>query len=415
MAGAVERPAVLPSHAHIPAGLDDLIQGLAGAPAVVRQIQEEHVGALGHGHVHAVVVLPDVVTGVFAVALQHLKKFGDPLSALVGIGPDQGVHGQHVHLVVVGGVAVGGDPVAQIFVIDDVIAADQARQVEGLGGGVDGHGVLLGPVVDHECGGVLVAGIGDVGPDLVADHEALVGLKDLHGLLQLPALPHPPGGVVGGAEDGQMDVVGLQLGVHVLVVHAPHAVFILFQRAVHRGAAQVFHVGGEAHIGGAVKQNLVAGGGQGLHRAGDTAVDAVLVADILPFQIPEAVALGLPLDDLFVINIRSGKIAIKRVLGPLNDSGGDGGTGGKVHIGHPHRDGVEAVLGGVGLVAPHLVSDPLHRLGVFAAAVNDGCKVVFHNKTSSFSPHSRYRLGRAQSSPACGQPGHRAKPISFSG
>ena len=287
---------------------------------------------------------------------------------------------------------MGGDPVAQIFVIDDVIAADQARQVEGLGGGVDGHGVLPGPVVDHEGGSVLVAGIGDVGPDLVADHEALVGLKDLHGLLQLPALPHPPGGVVGGAEDSQMNVVGLQLGVHILVVHAPDAVFILFQRAVHRGAAQIFHVGGEAHIGGAVKQNLVAGGGQGLHRAGDTAVDAVLVADVLPFQIPEAVAFGLPADDGVVIGVAGEEVAIEGVLGPLNHGGGDGRAGGEVHIRHPHGDGVEALLGSIGLVAPDLAANALHGGGILAAPVNERCKIELHDKTSFLKSKGNYKI-----------------------
>ena len=227
---------------------------------------------------------------------------------------------------------------------------------------------------------MLVAGVSDVSPDLVADHKALVGLKDLHGLLQLPAFPHPPGGVVRGAEDGQMDVVLLQLGVHVLVVHAPHAVLVLLEGAVYRGAAQALHIGGEAHIGGGVEQDLVAGGGEGLHRAGDAAVDAVLVADVLPFQIPEAVALGLPADDGIIIGAAGEKVAVQRVLGPLNDGGRHGGAGGEVHVRHPHGDGVKALLGGVGYDRPQfLVPDALHCGCVLSVTVDDGCKIVFHD------------------------------------
>ena len=73
---------------------------------------------------------------------------------------------------------------------------------------------------------------GDVRPDLIGDDDTLVGLKNLHSFFQLPPLPDPAGGIMGRAEDSQMDVVGLQLGVHVLVVHTPDPLLIQLQRTI---------------------------------------------------------------------------------------------------------------------------------------------------------------------------------------
>lgn len=291
MAGAIEGPAVLPAYAHIPACFYDLIQRPAGALTVVSQIQEQHVGPLGHGGKHAWVVVPDVLIGVFAVALQHLEKLIRPRLSLLRIGPNEGVHREDVHFVIMGSVAPGLYPVPKIIVVDDVIAANETRQIKGLGGGVDSHGVLSGPVVDHQ--GWDMPGVGNVCPDLIRDYQALVGLIYLHGLFQLPPLPDPAGWVVGRAEDGQMDVVFLQLLVHVLIVHAPDAIFIPFQRAVDGGSAQTLHIGAKSHIGGAVEQDFVSRRGERLDGTGDAAVDSVLIADIVPFESDKTVAPGL--------------------------------------------------------------------------------------------------------------------------
>ena len=103
--------------------------------------------------------------GVPAVALQHLKQLIRPRLSLVGIGSYEGMHGKNVHFVVVGGVTPGFHPVPEISIVNDMVAANEARQIKGLGGGVDSHGVLFCPVVDHQGGGVL--GVGDVRPDLI--------------------------------------------------------------------------------------------------------------------------------------------------------------------------------------------------------------------------------------------------------
>ena len=81
-----------------------------------------------------------------------------------------------------------------------MVSPDQARQIERLGGSIEGHCVLLGVAVDHLCGDVLLTGADDIRPDLVRDNIDTMPLEDLHGLLQLPTLPDPACGVVGGAE-----------------------------------------------------------------------------------------------------------------------------------------------------------------------------------------------------------------------
>ena len=68
---------------------------------------------------------------------EHLVELIHPLVALRLIGANERMHREDVHLVVVGLVGHGAHAVAQRLVIDDVVAADQARQVERLAGRVE--------------------------------------------------------------------------------------------------------------------------------------------------------------------------------------------------------------------------------------------------------------------------------------
>ena len=174
----------------------------------------------------------DVVAGKVDVAREDLAELVYPDVALGPVGADQGVHGQDVHAVVVALAGFGADAVPQVFVVDDVVAADQARQVEGLAGGVEGDGPAAGVLADALGGGVLVAVEQDVGPDLVRDDDAVVGPVDFHRAGQLFRRPDPAAGVMGAAEDGGVDVVLFQLAVHVGIVHPPDARLVPDERGV---------------------------------------------------------------------------------------------------------------------------------------------------------------------------------------
>ena len=201
---------------------------MGGAP--VGAVHKEHVGALGLRYRYARKVLGDVAAGIVHVACQHLAQLVRPLVALGLVGSDEGVHGEHVHGVVVAEAGFFLDAVPPPVVVHDVVAADEARQVEGLGGRVHGGGALAGVGADGLGGNVLVLAQDDVRPDLVGDDEHIVLLVQRHGLLQLPALPHPAAGVVGAAEDGGVDVLFFQVLLHVGKVHPPHTLLILHER-----------------------------------------------------------------------------------------------------------------------------------------------------------------------------------------
>ena len=377
MAGAGGHGAVLYHHAHIPAGLFQLLDGLAMGPAPLGAVHKEHVGGFGAEGLHALKVGLDIVAGVVDVAGKDVQQLIHPLLALGLVGPDEGVHGQHVHAVVMaqGGLLV--HPIPPPLVVHDVVAAHQACQAEGLAGGVEGGGPLPGVRAHGLGGGVLVAVHHQIGPDLIGDHVHVVSFEQLHGLLQLPPFPGPAAGVMGVAQDGGVNVLRLELLLHVRKVHAPHALFILNEGAVNQVVAVVGQGHGEADVGGGMDQHLVAPGADHVQRRDNAPQDAVLIADVLLMKARNAVAGLLPADDALEILLPRGEVAKAGVLRPLDDGLLHRGHHGEVHVRHPHGDGVKAFPGGVRGKARH-GPQGVHGQGILPPPVNDGGKVVGH-------------------------------------
>ena len=76
----------------------------------------------------------DVIIGIVDVVGQYLAQLVYPFFTFGLVGTDQRVHAQHVHRVVVGGIGLGDDPVAEVFVINNVIRANQTGEVKVLEG-----------------------------------------------------------------------------------------------------------------------------------------------------------------------------------------------------------------------------------------------------------------------------------------
>ena len=112
-----------------PAGVKDIVQRFAGARAITGAVEKDHIGSLRHGGLHPLPTPIDVLAGKTAVPLQHLQQLARPRFALPGIGADEGVHAQHVHLVVMRRCTVRRDAVAQVIAVNDVIAADEAARL----------------------------------------------------------------------------------------------------------------------------------------------------------------------------------------------------------------------------------------------------------------------------------------------
>ena len=95
---------------------------------------------------------------------------------------------------------------------------------------------------------------------------------------QLPPLPDAAAGVVGAAQDGGVDVLFGEVLFHVGVISSRR-----HSRPAPAGVDDVIAVvgqaAGEADVGGAVDQNLVAPGADAVQCADDAAQHTVLVTD----------------------------------------------------------------------------------------------------------------------------------------
>ena len=281
--------------------------------------------------------------------------------------------GEDVGVVVVAEAALPQHPLPEILVVDYMVGTHQPCQGKGLAGGVKGYGAFFGVFGDALGGDVLIAGHDDVRPYLVGDDQAVVGGIDLHGPLYLPALPDSAAGVVGGAEDGQMDVMLLYLPVHVLIVHAPYTLFVPLQGRVHRHPARILEGVGKAHIGGGMDQHLLSGGGKGLERGADAPQHAVFVSDVFRQQALHGVSPLLPADDAVKIFLGQGEVAEVGHLHTPVYGIHDCRRRLEAHVRYPHGDGGEALVHLEALEGYHV-----RRGGVPAPPVQDGGKIVFH-------------------------------------
>lgn len=192
---------------------------------------------------------------------------------------------------------------------------------------------------------MLVTRQDDIGPNLIRDHHAIVLAIDIHGALDLVALPYAAAGIVRRAEHGGMDVVLGELALHVLKIHAPHALIVELKRAVDNAIARGLDGLGKADVGGTVDQHRIARLDICAQRRHDTAQYAVFVADMLREQAFDAITAGLPFDDAVEVLVARIEIAKHGMLGALNDVLLDRGHRGKVHVRYPHGDAVEALVG----------------------------------------------------------------------
>ena len=219
-----------------------------------------------------------------------------------------------------------------------------------------------------------------IGPNLVGNDHAIVGLVHFHGLLDFPTFPHAPARIVRAAEHGHVDVMLLELPVHILVIHAPYAALVQRERTVDDAVAVVFDAPGEPDVGWAVQQHAVAGGGERGQRTDHTAQDPVLVADRLPGQSGDPVARGLPVDDGAVIVVGGGEVPVGGMLRPFDDGLRDRGHGREVHVRHPHGDDVETLAWRVRRES-RVGAQSVDRDRIHAMPVHDGREIIRHCPT----------------------------------
>ena len=341
--------------------------------AVACAVEEEHVRPLRPLAAHAFEVRVYEIAGVFKVFINDAAHLVCPLHAFRTESADERVHGQDVALVVVAHIPAADDAVTQVFVVYDMVRADEPGQREGLARRVEGDDAVFRILGDGLRRDMLVPGHDDVRPYLVGDNDAVIRGVDLHRLFYLPALPYSAAGVVRRAEDSEVNVVLLYLPIHVLIVHAPDALFVALELAVDYDAPRVVHRVREADVGGGVDEYLVPGRGEALHCRAHAAKHAVFVADVLREQPLDAVARALPVYDAVKVFVRQGEVAEVRHLHALEYRLHGRRRGDKAHVRDPHRYRVKALVG-LNACEGYLVKGQ----GVPAVPVEHCCKIVFH-------------------------------------
>ena len=385
MAGTLEVPSVLPADADLPACFKQLVHAASRLFQIPGAVEEKHIGCFRHGGPDTREMPVDITDGILRISSEDSGQRPDPVFPGGAVGAHQCMHGQDVHFIVMDIVFIAAQPVAQEGIRNDVIASDQSGQVKGFARGVSGENMTLCPFIDQQERNVLLLSEDDVAPDFIADYITFITLKDLKSLLQLPALPHPSGRIVGRAEDNQMNPVLFYFALHILKIHAPHAVFIGQQRAVDGFSAGSLNVGSVSHVDRGMQKNLVAGRGQDLNRAGHHPVNTVFIADVFPFQAGKMVAPFMPGNNRIIICVAGRVIAEQGMLHTADYGVCDSGRRRKIHVGDPHGNEVEPFFRASGFETPAAAASEncVNRICIFSKPVGVGCKIITHNRIAS--------------------------------
>ena len=168
-----------------------------------------------------------------------------------------------------------------------------------------------------------------------------------------------------------MDVAAFDLFFHVLEVHAPDSVGVLYQRGMHNMISTVGQTVRKADVGRRMKKNIVPFGAENTERGEHASQDTVFIADALSCQPGNAVAALVPFYDLLIVFLSDVKISISGVPGPFDYGFGNRGACRKIHVGDPHRDYVVSFIGSGRYEGSISFSKQIHCDRVHAAPVHD--------------------------------------------
>ena len=138
----MERRALLPCHSDIPASFDQFIDRDSFFPAKLLTVKEHHVRALRFRDGNPLKMFGNEVVSIINIFRKDAAKLIDPFIPFRLIGADQGMHGKHVHVVIMTDSCRPPDTVTQIITVNDMITADQARQIECLARSIDRYRAL---------------------------------------------------------------------------------------------------------------------------------------------------------------------------------------------------------------------------------------------------------------------------------
>lgn len=169
MAWTVKCTAVLPDDADVPPGFQDFVEGAACLYGIFRTVKKHHVCTLRHGYADAIEALGDIAVRESYIFLNDRHEFMKPLCALLAVAADQRVHGENIHIIVVRLSPELCDFPSQLFVVNDMVAADKACHIESLARRTAGHDMIFRPVIYTKGRGEMSLVEDQVVPDLIAN------------------------------------------------------------------------------------------------------------------------------------------------------------------------------------------------------------------------------------------------------
>src|SRR5690554_452656 len=84
-----------------------------------------------------------MAAGIIDILLYDTTQLINPLISFLLVGSNQGMHGKHIHFIVMRLAALSPHPVPEIFVVNNVISPYQAGKVKGLAGSINSNGPVL--------------------------------------------------------------------------------------------------------------------------------------------------------------------------------------------------------------------------------------------------------------------------------
>ena len=91
------------------------------------------------------------IVSIIDIFRKNTAEFIDPFIPFRLIGTYKRMHGKYIHCIIMTDIRRASDTVTQIITVNDMIAADQAGQIEGLARSIDRYRPLPRILTDTLC------------------------------------------------------------------------------------------------------------------------------------------------------------------------------------------------------------------------------------------------------------------------
>ena len=163
-----------------------------------------------------------------------------------------------------------------------MIRTYQSGKVKRLGRGIDSYRSLFSIFADRLRRNMLIAAQNQIRPDLIRNHIHIMFSEQFHRLFQFPFFPHPAAGIVRRTKYRSVDLVFHDFFLHIFIIHAHNALFVLHQGGMYNRISVIFQTHGKANVGRGMKQYTVALRTQYIQCADNAPQNSVLITDALP-------------------------------------------------------------------------------------------------------------------------------------